>query len=513
MAVASYVTDLTDISLAVGAWGELTGAIAGLASTIETDYFIEGTTCVSKPYNATGLGSMATDYGSSITIPSGAATFHWIYFGAPNAIATLGTGGYRIAIGSSMATYNMWYVLGSDTYTYGGWRNIAVDPTVATDSNYGGLPTTTRVFGSVVNNLLAIAKGNPYANDAIRYGRILQVTAGEAANYGTFLGAATQNDVSTKRWGLFQAIDGGYLQKGLFLLGTAATAVDFRDSNRNIFIQDTTKVTSGFNEFAVMNTGSRVDWTGIQITALGTTSKGKFTTTNNADINFDTCTFTDMDTFVFMSSATVLATTFRRCGQVTQGDAVFTNCKFDNSTASKAFIVDNIADVTNTEFISDGTGYAIEGFSSAGNYTLTNLTFTNYAAGNGTSGNEAIHVLATGGTANLSISGGNTPSIHTEGATVNFPSTVTLKMVVTTEAGNPIMGALAYIDDQNITPFILNATTNTDGEASVGYSGSAVTDSTWRVRKYGYKNFKQLIDIGSSNITLPVTLVVDPQQI
>ena len=516
----SYTTNLTMIDGASTAvWLELTGATAGLASVVDTDFFIEGTgttaACISKPFATAGLGSMAFNNASGIAISTGNASFHWLYFGAPNAIATLAAGGYRVAIGSDMLNYKMWYVLGSDTYAYGGWQNIAVDPTVSESAVYGAPSASTSVFGSVVNLVNVISKGNPYANDIIRQGRILQITGGSTDAYATFFGASSTNDIVTgNRWGLFQAIAGGYLQKGLFLMGTSTAATDFRDTNRNIFIQDTTKVTSGFNEFEVRNSTSRVDWTGIQITALGTISKGKFTTTNDADVNLATCTFTDMNTFGFLSTATILTTTFRRCGIVTQGGATFTSCKFDNATATTALIVNNIAAVTSTGFISDGTGYAIEGISTAGSYGLSYLNFTNYAVVNGITGNEAIHVLATTGTVEFGITGGNTPSIHTEGATVTFPSSVTLTMTVKDSAATAIANAYAFIDEATpSTPFIMNTITNSSGIATAVWTGGTVSTSTWRVRKYGYKDFKQGIDIGVSDISLPVTLVTDPQQV
>ena len=477
MAVPSYTEDLTDIELAVTAWPELTGATAGLASAFETDWFLEGTTCVSKPFATAGLGSMAYVNASPISIPSGSATFHWVFFGGPNAIATLASGGYRISIGNTIANYKMWYVLGSDTYAYGGWVNVAIDPTVTADASYGAPSGETTVFGSVVNLLNPIAKGNPYCNDAIRYGREMIVTAGEAANYATFVGAAAANDAVAARWGLFQAISGGYLQKGRFRMGDAATAVDFRDSNRNIFVQDTTKVTANFNEYEVRNALSRVDWTGINITALGTTSKGRLVITDNADINFDTCTFTDMNTFGFLANSTILATTFRRCGIVTQGGAVFTNCKFDNATGTRALVVSAVANVTNTEFVSDGTGYALEGFSTAGDYSLTNLTFTGYAASNGSTGNEAIHVLATTGIVNLNRSGGGgIASVHTEGATVNVIASVWLRVYVKDEANANVSGASVAIYKSSDMTELMNELSDVNGlaEQTFNYPGSDV---------------------------------------
>ena len=217
-----------------------------------------------------------------------------------------------------------------------------------------------------------------------------------------------------------------------------------------------------------------------------------------------------MDTFVFMSVGTILNTIFRRCGIVTQGGATFTGCKFDKASGVKALVVDDISKVTNTEFISKGTGYAIEGFGTAGNYTFTNLTFSGYGA-TGTT-DAAIHVLATTGTVAISIAGGDIPTYKSEGAAVTFPSSVQLKMTVKDEAGTPIVGAWAFIDQTPpVSPWIMNMQTIAGGIAEVTWTGGSVSGSTWRVRKYGYKNFVQAIDIGGSDISIPVTLVVDPQ--
>jgi hypothetical protein len=93
---------------------------------------------------------------------------------------------------------------------------------------------------------------------------------------------------------------------------------------------------------------------------------------------------------------------------------------------------------------------------------------------------------------------------------------VTLRMEVKNEAGTGLNGIEVYIDDDNVVPYILETTTATvggvDGVAEVSYGGGAVAGSRWRARKYGYKQYQQIINIGSASITLPVTLVVDPQQ-
>ena len=144
------------------------------------------------------------------------------------------------------------------------------------------------------------------------------------------------------------------------------------------------------------------------------------------------------------------------------------------------------------------------------------MTFTGYGA-TGTT-NAAIHVLATTGTVAISIVGGNTPTYKSEGATVTFPSSVTLTMTVKgTVAGvenQPIEGAQAFIDqDPPIEPWIMNELTNASGIATESWTGGAVTNAVWRVRKYGYIPFEQILSISTANISLPVSMVVDPLQV
>jgi len=223
-----------------------------------------------------------------------------------------------------------------------------------------------------------------------------------------------------------------------------------------------------------------------------------------------------MGVFGFASNSTILNSTFRRCDIITQNGATFTGCTIDSAIGAKALVVDNISLITNTTFASKGTGYALEGFGTAGDYTFTNLTFTGYGA-NGTT-DAAIHVLAATGTVAISIVGGGTPTYKSDGAAVTFPSSVTLTMtvkgIVAGVPNQPIIGAWAFIDqDPPESPWIMNQQTIAGGIASTSWTGGQVNNSTWRVRKYGYKDFKQAVDIpASGSVSLPITLVVDPQQ-
>jgi hypothetical protein len=425
----AYTTDLTDLNLAEAttSWTNIgTGALAA-----ETDFFVQGSGCISKPgWTGDATRGAIYDSGGGKTIPSPGGYFAWCYFWGPGALETEANGGMRMIIGSSTAAYKNWYVRGGDTILpFDGWACIPVDPTLTADLTTGTPTATQQFFGALarIKAGAAISKGNPLGVDAIRYGRgTLQSVSGEAGNFATFAGAEATANSTSNRWGLFQAISGGYLQQGLFLMGTAATAVDFRDSNRSIVIANTKKVISSFNLFEVRNASSRVDWTNVSITALGTTARGNFVATNNATINLTTCSFTDMGTFGFLASSTILTSTFRRCQLVTQSSATFTGCTFDSTAdATRAVLSNNPGTISSCTFLSSGTKHGIE-ITTAGTYSFSGNTFTGYAASDGSTGNECIYNNS-GGAVTLNVSGGTTPTIRNgSGATTTVNSTVTV---------------------------------------------------------------------------------------
>jgi len=429
MVAAVYTTDLVTITPADTTTGfsEPTSSTAGGLPALEADYFIQGTNCVSKTFNATGIGGLAYT-GTAVTIPTDGAAYAWTYFAAPNALSSKATGGAQILIGSSAAAYYRYYVSGSDTYTYGGWVNYPVNPTVTPSATVGSPTATRATFGFAANVANAIAKGNPFAIDAIRYGRgTVQVVNGDLANgYGNFLSAATENDLIANRWGILSFVDGGYKFQGHLLMGTAGTAVDFRDSNKNITIQNTEFVTANFNLFEVRNAASNVLWTNIAILSLSTVSRGNFLVTNNATVLLDGCTFTDMGTFSFLSNTTALDTTFRRCSTITHGNATISQCLITRSVAAIALTTTNPSTIQDCEFISAGTGHAIE-ITVPGTYTFSGNVFSGYGAIGTT--NAAIYNNS-GGLVTLNVSGGGTVPTYRNGTgastVVNAASNLTL---------------------------------------------------------------------------------------
>lgn len=92
-------------------------------------------------------------------------------------------------------------------------------------------------------------------------------------------------------------------------------------------------------------------------------------------------------------------------------------------------------------------------------------------------------------------------------------SSINLTFDVKDQAGLPVSGAFVYIDDDDSAPTIFQSATDGNGQATLAYVGSAVPNSKWRVRKYGYRPFTALVNIAASDITLPITLITDPQQV
>ena len=454
MAAAVYASDLTDIYAGAGSttgWSALGGGAAGLAA--ETDYYIQGTGCTSKAAFANSTRGMIYNGGAGITIPTDGAVLLWQTHQTANSLDTQANGGWQTLIGSSTTAYKQYYVAGSDTIVYDDrWRCIPINPTV-TESATTGSPTATVQYYGILNKMVGgPTKGAPQASDAIRYGRVrYDYTNGDEANgYATFSGGATFNDAEARRYGQIQLSKGTYFMQGLHSLGTASTAVDFRDSNKSINIINTEFVTANFNTIEVLNAASVVRMSAISFTGLGTVSKGRWLTTANADVEIVGCSFTDMDTFVYLSNTTLEGCTWRRCGQITLGGATLSGGLITNSTAAVSLACgSSLSGLSDTSFVSDGSNHAIE-ITGGTTHTLNGISFTGYASSNGSTGNEAVYVNIASG--DVTFYADSTFSYRTAGANVTIiAGSVTTTVTVTTEAGAAISGAAVALYAANGT--------------------------------------------------------------
>ena len=82
MTAPSYTTDLSDVTTAESttSWAELSGHTGGGSPTQESDYFIQGSYCVSQSTgNKTGTAcGLQFDHGSNISLSAGDCFFFWI---------------------------------------------------------------------------------------------------------------------------------------------------------------------------------------------------------------------------------------------------------------------------------------------------------------------------------------------------------------------------------------------------------------------------------------------------
>lgn len=512
MAAASYTTDLTDFQTfeAASTVTEVTGYTAtSKFEDLDGDNAIQGSSHASAEQRNAAQGSIVSS-GTGTTLAAGEAFFIWQNFLQAGAVNTFANDGIVGIVGTGTGAYYRWTVGGSDfgRNPYGGWANLVCDPTIETGRTPQGTPGTSySIVGYGCDVVNAISKGSPYNLDAIRYGRgELIVTDGDLANgYATFEGMAAQNDTQTNRWGLFQEQFGSYLWKGLLNLGST-TSVDFRDSNKAIFIDNTPVVSSSFNRIEVRGTASNIVWDAINITALGitgptngtTASRGEFEMIDGASFSADTCVFTDMATFIFQKgtgNCNINNSTFRRCYNVTSNGATFDTCTFDKQENSAglnpvALILTNasgsadaaqIANIPNCTFNSPGQGYGIDlgtiSSNTAVSVDLNNVKFTGYNSGTlgdfsdqipPGSPNSAIRVTYRG-TADLTINvvnGSDTPSLINTGS-----GTVTL-------AAPPRNFALTGLKDRTEVRLI-NSATNTEiagVENVIGGVGSGINN-------------------------------------
>lgn len=546
MTAPSYTTNLSTLDQAESNsnWVEFTGLsynAHGSPQGADADWpFIQNTYAVTQTCSASkgGIGSLGYDNGASIGgHGTDGAYLVWQLFANPN-YQSYANGGLRVVIGDAVGSFYSWDVGGNDVgvATYLGWQNHAVNTTVTPDDSVGTYAGTgEEIVGAAVDTGAAsIAKGEPHCVDVIRYGRCDAVFEyGEALDYATIAGFAAQNDSINNRWGLIQEIAGGYLWKGLMQFGTSTNAVDFRDSDRIIFIQWCPKVTSNFNTIEIVNASSRIDMTNFQFIQLDTTtaSDGRWITTNDADVNLDNCSFQDMGTFTFDSNSTVLSCRFIRCLQVDPGagdlsfSSILESAVTGGGSAGGGALLWNDSGDPNTKLndmtFTKGAGshHAIEfGTSAPTTINLTNMTFTDFSATDQQS-TSVLYFPDTGSDVTWTVNhSGTTGTISyykaRSGDTVNITASVPVTITVKDTDGNLLDNIQTAVYKTSDRTQIMNEDT-VSGVASENYTGATPVEVEVRARKaspYGkkYKPYSSIQNISGSGLTLSVTLQIDP---
>lgn len=201
------------------------------------------------------------------------------------------------------------------------------------------------------------------------------------------------------------------------------------------------------------------------------------------------------------ANAPIVGATFSDCPTITQN-----SCQISSSTFLDSKIISGgLADMDNIStsgFTSSGTGHAIEVGGAAADITLNGLSFTGYAATNGSTGNEAIYVNIATGVVNITISGGSTPSIRTAGATVNVIVGATV-----TFTGLPV-GTDIVILTAGTSTILQQVDAHGSTSYAWGYSGTPTVDVGFIKAGYIIQYIRGLA-LGTSNSSIPVSLAAD----
>jgi len=542
IANADQVTNDTG-GTGTGDWGFLGSGGVSWGATTDTFYF--GTTAMSMALSGSGKnGWVYFDRGAGNELNFGGThagqhVYLWIHCPTIGLSATRANAGVGIRIGSSTSDFRTFVVAGSDGANgwTGGWRCFVIDPTKAGSITDTGTYNSNSIrYIGIRGQTTSTAKGDNFFISQIAVGKGLRITGTSTTGW---LDAVTYcTALASRAWGMLQEREGIYYAYGTIWIGSAASqaaAVSFADAARIIqfgiseYWSGSAWVTSANVNYAGLVIEDHSSYTttftdGVLVGSdegrSGSVFLGNANHTVNVDLyggnNAGSLTKLYGTTFSRLSGSLVagndadfqiFSAKFIACAQFSPLGAVqLRNCIFaETSDADAALLWDENIDIDGCKFIANTTGAAIEHAGSAGSpYDYYNLTF---------SGNTYDGLNTAG--SNITVNNNGTSNgANDEGAnTITYLSSATLTMVVSDEDGDPIVGALAYIDDDNSSPYIMNTTTNGSGIASVGHTAGAVAGATWRVRKYGFKQFRQVIDIPASGTKeIPVTLVVDPQQ-
>lgn len=521
-----------------GDWGEDGGGSISLTE----DVFLYGDSCIAGAYsNKSGYQYFNLGAGNQLDFDvsgaeEGQHIYIWIHCPTIGLLETKSNKGLAIRLGTSLSDYREYLIAGSDDANgwNGSWKCFVIDPTKTGSVNdTGSYDCGSIQYLGVWIEAAGLAKGDNIFISRIAVGFGLRIAGTSTQGWKDVVDYCT--DYPNRAWGMFQEREGIYYSYGKSYIGKndQAAAVSFVDASRiiqfgtseywsgsawvtladidyqGIVIEDASGYTTTFKDGVVSGSDSGRSGSTIIGNANHDVSLDLYGGNEAASLTEIYGTFfkgiTGIINFGNDADHKIYSVTFEECGQVDPvGAPEIRNCKFISTEDSDAALLwnENI-DIQACNFIANTNGAAIEMPSAVGSpYTYNNLLF---------SGNTHDVNNTSGSTLTVTKSNNSNPSSYM-GSTVNFVASIQLTITVKDEDGSPIVGASAYIDNDDVSPYILNTTTNESGIATTPYSGATIEGSRWRVRKYGYKPFSQFIDIEEANISLPVTLIADSLQ-
>jgi hypothetical protein len=503
---------------------DVTTGWSGNSGQQDTEVKVQGS--ASYTWQASKSSRTSCTFTPTTNLDMSATNTH-LYWWAKNDVApfmnvkttgTSTTSGYHIRLTDGSSNYKEWHIAGSDTWG-GEWRCFVLDVS-STDDVYASSGTLSLSDIDVITFYVDISSSGNIRiidnqwNDVIRFGTGLTATGTDF----DITDIAADDASSSNKYGILENIDGVIFCQGALQIGNGATTTTFNSTDETIIFRDRAAtgrgiVKSGYYGITLTGSGLTTDIQGLVAKGAGTTDRTRFyfdASDTNIDNTVYASTFIRAGLIDFAAGDSITNNVFNNCFQIDPSTSTFQSNTISNYVGTEGGAVlfpSDDSNFKNLVFINNDNSIEYDASSDTSTPTLNNCIFDDV------SGNYDIYNTS-GSSVTLSLTNNsNANSYNSSGSSVTFQTSITLEMVVKDESNNVITGAYAFIDDDDQTPYIMNTTTDGSGVASTAYSGSSVSEARWRVRKYGYKPYKQLIDISSSSISIPVTLVADPQQI
>ncbi len=458
-----------------------------------------------------------------------------------------------------------WYVAGNAD-ALSGWVCYVVDPQ-STPSLTLGTPDVTQIRrigirGKVVGTVGAgSVRPVNIVFDATRYGTGLTYQGDTSGTPGTFEDILSIAMNPSNAWGVLTADSSIYFGSGKMDFGTVvqSSISSFKDIGqtfvwRNFPVATTfytwrIRGTSSFSTtFQLGNYTSGLVSDGLVVKGAGDPSSSTHAVWNldvgtNTTVNFYGSQISELRRATLQSTTTIRGCSFKNFGDITVNGALFNDCTFQDlktsapisatyglnitssSTATSCKFIncatailwntntDTSGKLDNSEFVSGGTGYALElGPNTPSEITLTGVTFSGYGA-NGTA-NAAIYNNSTK-SVTINISGGTSPTYtNGSGASTTIIASVPVSVAVVDVTNIPIASAQVGIYKTSDNSQLLNTDTDVNGEVSLGYSGSTPAAIYIRVRKSSTGDTKYLPvsssgTISGTGFSATITLIED----
>lgn len=476
-------SDLTDITLAntttdSGTFYRLNGTTSGNPAA-DGDAMIQGVGCVANKMGAaTGTTDVGGHFDSTATFDlTNKHIYHWRQIVTAGNMLAKASRGVTLGLTNTSTTsttawsttnFKQWFLDGSDTIPSAiGWQCYVLDPTSAADVSAGTLTlTTVKNIGFICrqNTGVTTTVSNQFV-DAIRMGTGMIATTSVGTDVITM--ASLFSTDKTNSWGIITQFAGIYYGAGKINVGSATqtNVCNLTDSSQ-VLVWKTYPVSATLYQFLLK--GASGNKTTVQLTSCvirGQTTAAVWTITCNdafSDFKAYSCAFANISSAALSAGSVLSGSSVAASGTITTNGAAITNCTFSPTTSTtqvSAAAGTAAAAVSGSTFTSAGTGHGLEITGTATNTTLTNDTWSGYAASNGSTGNEAVFVNIATGSMNLTITGGTTPSVRTAGATVTVVSgAVNATITVQNTAGSNIQNARVLLLAASGGPMPYNVT-------------------------------------------------------